>query len=33
MAVAANWAVKWQRAHKTITEKGMQALEAVVARE
>jgi hypothetical protein len=29
---AANWGVRQQRAHRTITEKGMQALEAVVAK-
>jgi hypothetical protein len=29
---AADWAVRQQRAHRTITEKGMQALEAVVAK-
>ena len=29
---AADWAVRQQRAHRTITENGMQALEAVVAK-
>ena len=28
----ADWDVRQQRAHRTITEKGMQALEAVVAK-